>query len=138
MIVTFLVDSNVLSEPIRPQPDARVIEWLRENESELVISPIVLGEIEYGIVILPAGRRRERLMDWFIERVKGLRIVDLDAATASIWANLMARLHRKGWAMPANDSLIAATALRHNLTIATRNTADFKNAGVPLVNPFDV
>ncbi len=134
----FLVDANVLSEPTKPTPDESVVRWLRENEAELVISSVVLGELEYGILLLPSGRRRTRLQHWFDEGMKRLPLLDFDAKAASAWAQLLARLKKKGLAMPIKDSLIAATALAHGLTVATRNTNDFRRAGVPLVNPFDI
>ena len=132
----FLVDANVLSEPTKPTPDARVVEWLRAHERELAVNPIILGELEYGILLLPAGRRRARLEQWFAAGVQRLRVLDFDAATASEWARLLARLKKKGHAMPIKDSLIAATALAHGLAVATRNTNDFRNAGVAVENPF--
>lgn len=134
----YLVDSNVLSEATRPLPNLRVIDWLRENESELVISPVVLGEIEYGILILPPGRRKDRLLLWFANRVQSLRIVSFDAPVASEWAGMMAGLKAKGLSMAVKDSLIAATARTHRLTVVTRNIADFRHAAVPLLNPFEV
>ena len=132
----FLVDANVLSEATKPAPAAGVIDWLRVNESELVVNPIVLGEIEYGILLLPAGKRRQRLQHWFGQGIQRMRTLDLDSRSASAWATLLARLKKRGTSMPIKDSLIAATALAHGLVVATRNTADFRNAGVPLVNPF--
>ena len=133
----FLVDANVLSEPTKPAPDDRAVAWLRENEPQLATSPIVLGELEYGILLLPAGRRRTRLQHWFVQGAQRIRALEFDAATATAWAGLLARMKKKGLAMPIKDSLIAATALLHGLTVATRNTVDFRNAGVPLVNPFE-
>ncbi|MBC7819829.1 MAG: type II toxin-antitoxin system VapC family toxin [Planctomycetaceae bacterium] len=133
----YLVDSNILSEATRPRPNDRVIEWLRGNEAELAISPVVLGEIEYGILILPPGHRRDRLLLWLMDRVKTLRFVVFDAETASEWAQMMAVLKAKGLSMSVKDSLIAATARTHRLTVVTRNTADFRHAGVPLLNPFE-
>ena len=132
----FLVDANVLSEPTKPAPDASALEWLRANERELAVNPIILGELEYGILLLPVSRRRTRLERWFVAGVPRLRVLDFDAATAAEWARLLARLKRKGRAMPIKDSLIAATALAHRLTVATRNTDDFRNAGIPVKNPF--
>ena len=132
----YLVDANVLSEPTKPAPAARVVEWLRHHESDLAVNPIVLGELEYGILLLPAGRRRTRLEQWFTAGIQRLRVLDFDTATAATWARLLARLKKKGRAMPIKDSLIAATALTHGLTVATRNTADFRNAGVTIENPF--
>jgi hypothetical protein len=135
--VKYLVDANVLSEPTKPAPDVRVVKWLRENESQLATSAIVLGEIEYGILLLPAGRRRTRLQQWFAQGTQRIRALDFDADTASAWAGLLARMKKKGLAMPIKDSLIAATAQVHGLTVATRNTADYRNVGIPQVNPFD-
>jgi len=134
--VKFLVDANVLSEPTKLAPEPRVVEWLRRGEPDLAVSPIILGEIEYGILLLPAGKRRSRLQDWFREGIGRMRSLDFDASTASEWAGLLARLRKRGLAMPIKDSLIAATALAHDLTVATRDTDDYRNAGVRLVNPF--
>ncbi len=128
----YLVDANVLSEPTRPEPDARALDWLRQQERHLAVNPIVLGELEYGILILPAGRRRTRLEQWFAAGLPRLRVLDFDTAAAAAWS----RLKKKGRAMPVKDSLIAASAIAHGLSVATRNRADFRNAGVPVVNPF--
>lgn len=132
----YLADANVLSEPTKPVPDSRVVGWLRQHERDLAVNPIVLGELEYGILLLPASRRRARLEQWFSLAVQRLRVLDFDAATAAAWARLLARLKKKGHAMPIKGSLIAASALAHGLTVATRNTHDFRNAGVQVENPF--
>jgi predicted nucleic acid-binding protein len=135
--VKFLVDADVLGEPTKPAPVHQAVNWLRRHDQDLAVSPIILGELEYGILLLPAGRRRKRLLDWFSGGIKLLNVIDFDAATATIWAQLLADLKRKGRAMPIKDSLIAASALQHELTIATRNVADYRHAGVQIVNPFD-
>ncbi len=132
----YLVDANVLSEPTKPEPAAQVVEWLRKHERDLAVNPIILGELEYGILLLPASRRRTKLEQWFAAGVSRIRVLDFDTATAAGWARLLARLKRKGVAMPIKDSLIAATALTHDLTVATRNTSDFRFAGVRVENPF--
>lgn len=132
----YVVDANVLSEPTKPTPVARVVEWLRTHESDLAINPIILGELEYGILLLSASRRRARLEQWFSAGAQRMRVLDFDATTASVWARLLARLKKKGHAMPLKDSLIAATALAHNLTVATRNVVDFQKAAVAVENPF--
>ena len=132
----FLVDANVLSEPTKPAPEARVVAWLRAHERELAVNPIILGELEYGILLLPASRRRTRLEQWFAGGVLRMRVLDFDASTASAWAHLLARLKKKGRVMPIKDSLIAATAMAHDLTVATRNANDFRHAGVTVENPF--
>jgi len=131
----FLVDANVLSEVTRPDPSPAVVEWLRAREAELVVTPIILGEIEYGIRLTSSSKKKKQLQDWFDAGVRLLRVVDLDVQTASVWAVLLARLKKKGQAMPVKDSLIAASALQHDLTIVTRNTADFRNVGTKLIDP---
>jgi toxin FitB len=132
-----LVDANVLSEPTKPAPETSVVQWLRDHEAELAIHSIVLGELEYGILLLPAGRRRKRLQEWFAAGAQRLRVLDFDAESAAVWARLLARLKKKGQPMSVKDSLIAATALAHDLAVATRNVADFRPAGLRLVNPFE-
>lgn len=132
----FLVDTNVLSEQTKPQPDQRAIDWLVENDADVVVSPIVMGELEFGILLLPAGRRRTQLLEWFTTGARSLPLLSIDAGTATAWAGLLADLHRKGRTMQVKDSLIAASARQHNLKVATRNVTDYKYAGVGLVNPF--
>ena len=132
----YLVDANVLSEPTKPAPNESVVEWLRQNERELVVIPVILGELKYGILILPSSRRRKRLEEWFSAGVQRLGVLDFDVKVAAEWSRLLARIKRRGKAMPIKDSLIAATALAYGLTMATRDVADFKNAGVKVVNPF--
>lgn len=132
----YIVDANVLSEATKPAPAPRVVEWLRRHERDLTVNPIILGELEYGILLLPASRRRARQEQWFSLAVQRLRVLDFDAPTAAAWARLLVRMKKKGQAMPIKDSLIAATALAHGLNVATRNTHDFRNAGVRAENPF--
>ena len=134
--MTYLVDANVLSEPTKPAPDPRVVDWLRDNEHEIVVDPVILGEVRFGILLLPRGKRRTRLERWFDAGVQRLHCLPWEAETGLRWAKLLARLRASGRAMPIKDSLIAATALVHELVIATRNRADFEKAGVKLVDPF--
>jgi predicted nucleic acid-binding protein len=134
--VKYLVDTNVLSEISKPSPDQKVLQWLRAHQGKIVINSIILGEIEYGILILPASRRRSRLEAWFQGATQHLPVFDFDAPSASAWASLMAKLKRNGQSMQIKDSLIAATALTHHLKIATRNTIDFRYTGVATENPF--
>ena len=132
----FLVDANVLSEVMRPAPNPQVREWLAQNEGSLAVNPVILGEIEYGILLLPKGLRRDRLQAWFSKGVQKIRVLDLDTRTASIWAALLARLKSQGLSMPVKDSLIAASAQAHHLTVVTRNLRDFEMSGVAVLNPF--
>jgi predicted nucleic acid-binding protein len=134
--VKYLVDSNVLSEAMKPAPDSGVVDWLRRNEHDLAVNPIVLGEIEYGILLLPSGKRRLRLQQWFAQGVQRIRVLDFDGATAAEWVRLLARLKKANRAMSVKDSLIAASALKHGLRLATRNVGDFAHCGVSLVNLF--
>ncbi|MFT3711687.1 MAG: type II toxin-antitoxin system VapC family toxin [Archangium sp.] len=135
--MTFLVDANVLSEVTRPSPSERVVAWLRENEAQIVVDAVILGEVEYGILLLPRGRKRERLEAWFEAGVARLRCIPWDARTGRRWAQLLATLRARGKAMPIKDSFIAATALANDLIVVTRNRADFERAGVEVVDPFD-
>ena len=132
----YLVDANVLSELTKPMPDPRVVAWLRAHEREIAVDPVILGELRFGILILPVGRKRTALEQWFDAGVGRLHCLHWEAETGLKWAELLASLRRTGKAMPIKDSLIAATAIVHGLAVATRNRADFLNAGVPLVDPF--
>lgn len=134
--MTCLVDANVLCEATRPSPDTRVVEWLRLNERDLVVDPVILGEIRFGILLLPTGRRRQELESWFAEVARRIQCVPWDVETGLRWAELLAHLRALGKPMPIKDSLIAATALTHGLQLATRNRRDFQASGVELVDPF--
>lgn len=134
--MTILVDANVLSEPTKQQPTRSVVNWLRDHDREIVIDPIVLGELRFGILILPRGRRRSRLERWFDEGIGRLHCVPWEAATGLRWAQLVADMRAAGRSMPIKDSMIAATALTHGLTVSTRNQRDFEQAGVATINPF--
>jgi len=134
--MTYLVDANVLSEPTRPSPDIKVVDWLRANERTLVVDSIVLGELYLGVLSLPAGSRRARLEQWCEAIRKTIVCLPWDAAVCRQWAKMVVALKRKGTPVPLLDGMIAATALEHGLTVATRNVNDFKHTGVKVVNPF--
>jgi predicted nucleic acid-binding protein len=134
--VRYLVDANVLSEPTRLAPDSKVIDWLRHNEREIAVDPVILGEVRFGILVLPKGRKRAGLERWFDAGVRRLRCLPWEADTGLQWARLLAHLRAIGRAMPIKDSLIAATAIVHSLTVVTRNRSDFEYAGVSVVDPF--
>lgn len=134
----YLVDANVLSEPTKPAPHAGVVEWLRRHERDIAVDPIILGEVRFGILLLPRGKRRTRLEHWFDAGVQRLACIPWEAETGLRWAELLANLRASGRAMPIKDSHIAATALVHDLIVATRNRTDFEKAGVEVVDPFTV
>jgi predicted nucleic acid-binding protein len=134
--VTFLVDANVLSEPTKSEPSQNVVEWLTRHEREISVDPVILGEVRFSILLLPKGKRRTKLERWFESGVQRVYCLPWEAETGLRWAELLARLHATGRAMPIKDSLIAATALVHDLVVATRNRTDFEKAGVKLVDPF--
>jgi toxin FitB len=134
--VKFLVDANVLSEPTKATSDPQVVNWLRRHERDIAVDPVILGEVRFGILLLPKGKRRTRLEQWFSAGVQRLHCLPWEAETGLRWAELLASLRLAGRAMPIKDSLIAATALAHGLTVATRNNRDFEKAGVKVVHPF--
>lgn len=134
--MTYLVDANVLSEATRPSPDRRVVDWLSANEKDLVVDSIVLGELYLGVLALPAGRRRTQLEHWFDALSKTLVCLPWDAAVSRQWARLVVAMKKKGKPVPILDGMIAATALEHGLTVATRNVSDFRQTGAKVVDPF--
>jgi len=132
----FLVDANVLSEATRPDPNPKALDWLAHHEREIAVDPFILGEIRFGILLLPAGKRRERLERWFQDGIERIYCLAWDSASGLRWAELLSELRVGGRSMPIKDSLIAATALSHGLTVVTRNRRDFEKAGVEIVDPF--
>jgi len=128
--------SSVLSEPTKKSPDLGVVEWLRAHEPDIAVDPVILGELRFGILILPKGKKRTALERWFDAGAGRLHCLPRDADTGLKWAELLARLRSTGKTMPIKDSLIATTAIVHGLTVATRNRIDFAKAGVHVVDPF--
>ena len=135
--MTYLVDANILSEPTKPAPDPKVVEWLIANEGDFVVDSIILGELLVGILMLPAGSKRARLEQWLDAVVQAIDCVPWDAAVSRRWARLVVDLRKRGHKLPLLDGMIAATALERGLTVVTRNTRDFQKARVKMVNPFD-
>lgn len=134
--MTYLVDANVLSEATKVRPDSKVVTWLATHEGDFVVDSIVLGELSFGILPLPRGRKRGRLEEWFKAVVNAIECLPWDAAVSLRWARLVIDLKKKGTTVPVLDSMIAATALEHDLTVVTRNVRDFKRTGVKVLNPF--
>ena len=111
-------------------------DWLRAHEPDIAVDPVILGELRFGILVLPKGKKRAALERWFEAGAGRLHCLSWDADTGQKWAELLARLRKTGKAMPIKDSLIAATAMVHGLAVATRNRIDFAKAGVYVVDPF--
>ena len=137
----FLLDTNCISELVKPKPEARVLEWMEAvDETLLYLSVLTMGEIRRGLAGLAQGKRRTILENWLeVElqpRFSG-RIVPIDTAIADRWGLLSAEAKRSGKPLSIIDGLLAATALHHNLTVVSRNISDFANTHVPVLNPWE-
>ena len=138
--MNFRLDTNVVSEATRPQASASVLEWLAGKDAEsLFLSAITLGELQRGVLLLPSGAKRKALFRWIeadIREAYAGRIPPVDALVMDRWAQLEAATTKAGRRLAAMDGPIAATALAHGLTLATRNQSDFEGRGVPLIDPW--
>jgi toxin FitB len=138
--VRYLLDTNVISEWVKPQPDAGVVAWLAgADEDALHVSVLVFAEIRLGIELLPPGQKRRRLGAWLDDdlavRFEG-RILGVDRRVAEAWAVLVARGRSRGAPPPVLDAFMAATALVHEMTLVTRNERDLAALDVTLMNPW--
>lgn len=134
-----VLDTNVLSEPLRKQPDPRVIGWLKSPPEALILTSITVGEILVGVRLLPSGRRREGLMA-SIERVLTSfadRVLPYDDAAARVYAELQDARRIAGRPLSVEDGMIAAICRHRKVQLATRNQKDFQDLGVGLLNPWD-
>lgn len=135
-----LLDTCVISEFAKPAPDAAVLDWMeRVSDDSLRLSVLTLGEIKKGADLLDAGPSKARVDAWLEElrATFGERILPVDEAVALQWGAISAAGRRSGRARPPIDDLLAATAICYQLTLATRNVADFEGTGVVVVNPWD-
>jgi predicted nucleic acid-binding protein len=137
----FLLDTNIISELIKPKPKANVTEWIENtDESLLYLSVLTLGEIRRGIAALPQSRRRATLEAWLDKDLRSRfedRILDIDQEVADRWGFLTAVARHRGITLPVIDGLLAATALEHNLTFVTRDTGEIPSLGVAVFNPWE-
>lgn len=135
-----LLDTNVISEPLKVSGDLNVLDWIDAQSIEtLYLSTISLAELRFGIAALPEGRRRDTLHASLEGRVLPLfigRILPFDEPASSAYATLRAHARSVGLAIAPADGYIAAIAATHALTVATRDTAPFEAAGVPVINPW--
>jgi hypothetical protein len=135
--VSYLLDTNAVSELVRPRPNRRVLSWFQAvPDDALHLSVLTLGEIRKGVEQLRASRRRERLRVWLEQDLTdwfGTRLLPIDNVVADRWGRLLAQAGRP---MPAIDSLLAATALHHQLRLVTRNVNNFDFPGLEVVNPW--
>ena len=135
--MSYLLDTNVLSELRRKVPDAGVVSWFAQRPaSTLYLSVLSLGEMRKGVEALPAGERRLALLDWLETDLPHFftgRILPVDALVADRWGRLLAQAQRP---LPAIDSLLGATALQHGLRLVTRNERDFQLPGLEVINPW--
>jgi predicted nucleic acid-binding protein len=138
--LSVLVDTNVVSELRRSEADRRVVERVRSfSPNDTYLSVVTIGELAYGIKRLPAGKRRADLDSWLIalEQSYAARVLPVDSETAHVWGELTAAAEARGLKLSPQDGLIAATALRHGLHLATRNIKDFQGTGVLLIDPWE-
>ena len=138
--MSFLLDTNVISEVSKPNPDPGVLQWLDElDEDRTFLSVVTLAEIRRGIGLMDEGKRRKALAEWFetelIDRFEG-RLLAIDEKTALIWGDLLSASKKRGVALSTMDGWIAATALARDLTLATRNVKDFEPHQVQVFNPW--
>jgi predicted nucleic acid-binding protein len=135
-----LLDTNVVSEPLRPAPDARVIQWIDAQPLEtLFLSAITVAELRAGLALLPAGKRRTGLQQNLEKRVLPLfagRVLPFDLACTQAYAVLLARARTAGLAIATADGYIAAIAAANGFTVATRDTGPFEAAGVAVIDPW--
>lgn len=138
--MNFLLDTNLISEWIKPNPNAGVVSWLASaDEDRIYVSVVTLAELRHGIERLATGQRRKRLNEWLEDELPqrfGDRVLPIDAAVADSWGRIVARRETLGRPIGAMDALIAATAQVHDLTLATRNEAEFDSAVTAMVNPW--
>lgn len=136
----YLLDTNVISEWIKPRPDAGVVAWLgAADEDDLYLSVLAFAEIRLGIELLPQGPKRVRIAAWLDDDLAvrfERQIVGIDRTIAEAWARIVARGRARGAPPPVLDAFLAATALVHDMTLVTRNERDLAALDVPILNPW--
>ena len=137
--MSYLLDTNIISELVKPTPVASLVKWMEHVDDEsLYLSVITLGEIRKGIAGIQNKERQEKISNWLEDELPSYfenRILTIDQEVADMWGRLQSK--NKGKILPAIDGLIAATAKVHNLKLVTRNTKDFLDAKLELINPWE-
>ena len=136
----YLIDTNVFSELTKPAPSPQVEEFLRRSKDRVFVSVLSIGEVRKGIALTPSTNRRAVLEDWLDNEIMpwlGARVLPVTLEIAERWGNLAAQLKVKGKHRPVVDAILAATAFRHDLVVATRNVADYGDIGVTVLNPWE-
>lgn len=138
--MSYLLDTCVIFELVRPEPNPAVLAWVRDCEEEaLFLSVVTIGELEKGIAKVADSSRKKKLASWIRNDLAARfqsRILPVDLQVAARWGVLVGESERRGVPLPVIDSLIAATSLQHDLTVVTRNTADFERWGARCFNPW--
>ena len=136
-----IMDTNVISEPLRQAPESRVIEWINAQAIEtLYLSAITVAELRFGVASLSAGKRRDRLQESLEKQALPLfagRVLPFDMSASHCYGELMANARNSGLAIGTADGYIAATAAANGMIVATRDTSPFKAAGVDVINPWE-
>ena len=138
----YLLDTNVISEYSRKKsPDERLRKWVdSQDEATLYLSVLTLGEIRKGTTLLPPGKKRTELEKWLEAELPARfndRLLSITGRIAEVWGGMAAQAQMKGMTLAVIDGLLAATAMNHELTVATRNVKDFNVCKVPVINPWD-
>jgi hypothetical protein len=135
--MSWLLDADVLCQPVKTHGERTVIEWLEREQDDCYTSAIVIAQVAYWIRT-KEGRTRTRLQQWLRRSVDAMegRILSFNMVTAHVWADQKFLLEQAGQPMPIEDSYIAATARRHNLTVVTGNDKHFRRPGLKVFNPF--
>ena len=136
--MSWLLDSDVLSQPAKRLGNARVISWLEKHKDNCYTSSIVIAQLAFW-VRSKRGKQRVALQKWLTELIDAMqgRILGFNVSVAHIWAEQQHQLQAAGQPMPVEDSYIAAIARRHNLTVVTGNAKDFQRPGIKIFNPFE-
>lgn len=138
--MSYLLDTNVISEPKRPRPDERVMHWLAAvDETEIFLSALTIGEMKKGVEKLPTSQNRARVQT-YLEKTRNRfagRILPITEQTFVVWGKMIAEFEKKGIVRPVLDSFLEATALEHDKVLVTRNVRNFNGSSVTILNPWE-